>query len=110
MRKKKLQTPPIACMKLGLLKTLQTKSYANGTLANYRRTLTTLESYMHNNRIDKYTPMVGTTFITDYLSEHNLDISRQKAIVTMINRLNDYCNGTNYAIQRKQKIAPLRKL
>jgi site-specific recombinase XerD len=65
---------------------------------------------MYDNGINTYTPVVGTVFIADYLSKHNLGISRQKAIKTMINRLNDYYNCTDYALQRKQEISPLTEI
>ncbi|MCO1601459.1 hypothetical protein [Desulfosporosinus nitroreducens] len=107
MKKEELRTPSIVDLKQGLLAILQAKSYTERTLNNYRRTLTILESYMYDNGIATYTPVVGTAFITDYLSKHNLGISRQKAIATMVNRLNDYYNGTDYAIQRKQEIVLL---
>lgn len=105
MRKENLRT--IADLKKGLLEMLQAKSYTEGTLNNYRRTLTILESYMKDKEIDMYTPVVGTVFVIDYLSEHNLGISRQKAIGTIVNRLTDYYNGTDYATLRKQAITPL---
>jgi site-specific recombinase XerD len=103
MKKEELNTPSIVDLKQGLLAMLHAKSYTEGTLTNYRRTLTRLESYMYHNGIDTYTPIVGTAFITDYLSKHDLGISRQKTIATMVNRLSDYYNGTDYAIQRKQE-------
>ena len=107
MKKEELRTPSIVDLKQGLLAMLQAKSYTERTLTNYRRTLSILESYMYDSSIDTYTPVVGTAFITDYLSKHNLGISRQKAIATMVNRLNDYYNGTDYAVQRKQEIVLL---
>lgn len=103
MKKEELKTQSIV-LKQRFLAMLQAKSYTERTLNHYRRTLTMLESYMYHNEIDTYTPVVGTAFITDYFSKHNLGISRQKAIVTMVNRLSDYYNGTDYAIQRKQEI------
>lgn len=107
MRNENLRTLPTFDLKQGLLEMLQAKSYTEGTLNNYRRTLTILESYMYDNGIDAHTPAVGSVFITDYLSEHNLGISRQKSIITIISRLNDHYNNTNYTLQRKQEIASL---
>ena len=107
MKKEELRTPSIVELKQGLLAMLQAKSYTEKTLINYRRTLSILESYMYDSSIDTYTPVVGTAFITDYLSKHNLGISRQKAIATMVNRLNDYYDGTDYAVQRKHEIVLL---
>lgn len=109
MKKKNLKTLSILDLKQGLLEMLQAKSYTEGTLNNYRRILTILESYMYDNRIVTYTPVIGYLFITAYFSEHNLGISRQKAIITIINRLNDYLNDTAYSLQRKQKIDPLMR-
>lgn len=85
MKKEELRSLSIDDLKQGLLAMLQAKSYTENTLINYRRTIIILESYMYDNGIDTYTPMVGTAFITDYLSKHNLGISRQKAIATMVN-------------------------
>lgn len=107
MRKEEQRTTSFADMKQGLLEILQKKSYSEGTLNNYNGILVTLESHMQDNGIETYTPVVGNAFITDYLSEHNLGISRQKAIKTVVNRLNDYYNGNEYAVQRKQELAPL---
>lgn len=107
MRKEEQRTPSFANLKHGLLERLQKKSYAEGTLNNYRKTLVNIESHMHDNGIETYTPVVGCAFITDYLSEHTLGISRQKAITTVVNRLNDYYNGNDYVVQRKRELESL---
>lgn len=103
MRKEIQKNLPFIDLKQGLLKFLETKSYSEGTLNNYKRSLTILETYMINEGIDTYTTVIGDEFIKDYLSKHDIGIARQKALVTIVRRLNDYCIGLDYTIQKKKE-------
>ena len=107
MKKEEQRTSSFADLKQGLLEMLKKKSYTDGTLTNYKKTLVNIESHMHENGIEMYTPVVGSVFISEYLSGHNLGVSRQKAISTVLNRLNDYYNGNIFVVQRKQERVPL---
>ena len=87
-----------------LLQYLEEKSYTQLTLDNYRRTLKKIEPYMISHRIHTYIPEVGMRYYEDYFVEHELGSSRQKAMITAIQRLNNFYSGTEYIIQQKQWI------
>lgn len=88
---------------------LEDKSYTQGALANYRRTLRKIEPFMIKNGIDAYTPEIGMQYYAIYLIENELGASRQKAIFTAIRRLNDFYCGIEYRIQRVHEINYLPK-
>jgi len=88
----------------GLLQYLGNKSYSQGSLDNYRRTLCKIEPYMIAHGIDEYTPSVGTGYYEHYLATHELGQSRQKAMVTAIRRLNDFHSGGEYTIISEHNI------
>lgn len=87
-----------------LLKYLDAKSYNQMTLINYRRTLKKVGLYMCERSINAYTPEVGVRYYEDYLAVNELGISRQKAILTAIRRLNDFYSGVEYTIQQKHEV------
>lgn len=87
-----------------LLHYLEDKSYTQGTLVNYRRTLRKIELFMIENGIDAYTPEIGMQYYATYLIENESGASRQKAIFTAIRRLNDFYSGIEYQIQQVHEI------
>lgn len=90
-----------------LLHDLEEKSYAQLTLANYRRTLRKIEVFMMERGINVYTPEIGMQYFETYIVEHELGISRKKAIYTAIRRLNDFYCGKEYRVQQQQGINSL---
>lgn len=107
MKNEERSTQSIADLKQEFLALLQSKSYKGGTLDNYRRTLSLLEAYLNESGIDMYSVEIGTAFIKDYLSKHNIQTSRQKAIVTIVTRFSDFYSGTAFAMQRSHEIVKL---
>ncbi len=87
-----------------LLQYLEDKSYSQGTLVNYRRTLRKIEPFMIENNIDAYTPEIGMQYYVTYLVENELGASRKKAILLAIRRLNDFYSGMEYRIQQVHEI------
>lgn len=87
-----------------LLNYLEDKSYSKLTLRNYRQTLMKIETYMLEHNIDVYAPEVGLKYSENYLAENKLSISRQKAILTAIRRLNDFHSGNEFTIQQEHRI------
>lgn len=83
---------------------LEGKFYRQGTLTNYRRTLSKIEPFMIENGIDVYTPEVGIQYYKTYLSENELGASRQKVILTIIRRLNDFYSGIEHQVQQARVI------
>lgn len=81
-----------------LIKYLEAKSYTQLSLDNYRRTLKKIGPYMTAHGIDDYTPEVGRRYYEYYLSENELGVSRQLAMLTAIRRLNDFYSGIAYTI------------
>lgn len=86
----------------GLLEELQLKCYGKETLNNYRRILKNLALYMQMNEISTYSSEIGKVFVEDYISTHEISVSFQKMISTVIGRLSDYCVGREYLPQRKK--------
>lgn len=93
---------PIEALTCGLLEQLELKFYGKDTLGNYRRILKNLALYMQNNEVPAYSSEVGKAFIKDYISNHEISVSFQKSINTVIGRINDYCEGNKYSPQRKK--------
>ena len=83
---------------------LEDKSYNQSTLISYRRTLRKIESFMDVHGIGAYTPEIGVHYYENYLAENQLCISRKKAILTAIRRLNEFYSGMEYQVQRAYKI------
>jgi len=83
---------------------LEGKFYRQGTLTNYRRTLSKIEPFMIENGIDVYAPEVGIHYYKTYLSENELGASRQKVIFTIIRRLNDFYSGIEHQVQQARVI------
>lgn len=83
---------------------LESKSYAQLTLVNYRRTIRAIEPFMIDHGIDAYTPEIGMQYYEIYIVENELGTSRQKAILTAIRRLNDFYFGKEYRIQWEHEI------
>jgi len=83
---------------------LEGKFYSQGTLTNYRRTLSKIEPFMIENGIDVYAPEVGMQYYKAYLIEHELGASRQKVIFTIIRRLNDFYSGIEHQVQQVRDI------
>lgn len=100
---------PIEVLTYGLLEQLELKFYGKDTLSNYRRILKNLELYMQKNEIPAYSAEIGKAFINDYISNHEISVSFQKMINTVIGRLNDYCEGKKYSPQRKKSSVKLPK-
>lgn len=92
---------------LGLLEELQLKCYGKETLNNYQRILKNLALYMDLNEISTYSSEIGKAFVEDYNSNHEISVSFQKMIITVIRRLNDYRNGRVYSLQRKKSSVKL---
>jgi site-specific recombinase XerD len=93
---------PIEALTNGLLKQLELKFYGQDTLNNYRRILKNLTLFMQQNEIPAYSSEIGNVFIEDYFSTHEISVSFQKTIKTVIGRLNDYSEGKKYSPQRKK--------
>ena len=91
----------------GMLEELQIKRYGKETLNNYRRILKNLALHMQLNGISTYSPEIGKAFVENYISTHEISISFQMTISTVIGRLNDYCDGREYSLQRKKSSAKL---
>lgn len=91
-----------------LLQYLEAKSYTQLSLDNYRRTLKKIEPYMIAHGIGDYTPEVGRRYYEYYLSENELGVSRQHAMLTAIRRLNDFYSGIAYTIlpEREEELLP----
>jgi hypothetical protein len=86
----------------GLLEELQLKCYGKETLDNYRRILKNLALYMQLNELSTYSSEIGKAFVGDYISTHEISVSFQKTISTVIGRLNDYCDGREYSPQQRR--------
>lgn len=91
----------------GLLEELQLKCYGKETLNNYRRILKNLALYTQLNEISTYSSEIGKAFVEDYISTHEISVSFQKTISTVIGRLSDYCDGREYSPQRKKSSVKL---
>jgi len=87
-----------------LIHYLEDKSYTQLTLVNYRRTIKKIEPFMIEHGIDAYTPEIGMQYYEIYLVKNKLGAPRQKAILTAIQRLNDFYSGMEYRIQLENKI------
>lgn len=87
-----------------LIQYLEGKSYNQLTLINYRRIIRKIEPFMIEHGIDAYTPEIGMQYYEIYLIKNELGISRQKAILTAIRRLNDFYSGIEYRIQQEHEI------
>ena len=93
---------PVEALTSGLIEQLHLKSYGKDTLNNYRRILKNLALYMHRNEIPAYSSEIGNAFIGEYISTHEINVSFQKTIRTVIGRLSDYSDGRKYSPQRKK--------
>jgi len=91
----------------GMLEELQIKRYGKETLNNYRRILKNLALHMQLNGISTYSSEIGKAFVENYISTHEISVSFQMTISTVIGRLNDYCDGREYSLQRKKSSAKL---
>ncbi len=90
-----------------LLHDLEKRSYTQMTLANYRRTLRKIETFMAERGIDMYSPEIGLQYFETYTAKNQLGVSRKKAMLTTICRLNDFYSGKKYRIQQRQEINSL---
>lgn len=104
MNSEKTKTLSFSALLHDLIQSLEDKSYDRLTLDNYRRTLRKIEPYMDENGIEAYTPEVGRHYYEFYLAKNKLSISRQKAIITAIRRLNDFYSGIEYKVQRQHQV------
>lgn len=91
----------------GLLEELQLKCYGKETLNNYQRILKKLALYMQMNEVSTFSSEIGNAFVEEYIYTHEISVSFQKAIRTIVGRLNDYCNGREYSPQRKKPFVKL---
>lgn len=57
---------------------------------------------MHQNTITVFSSEVGDAFFKDYIASHEISVSYQKAINTVLGRLNDYSEGKKYHLQRRK--------
>ncbi|MBU3114601.1 tyrosine-type recombinase/integrase [Clostridium lacusfryxellense] len=104
MNSEKIKNLSFSDLLTTLLQYLEGKSYTQLTLDNYRKTLKKIEPYMISQGIHNYLPEVGVRYYKDYFVDHELGSSRQKAMITAIQRLNNFYSGTEYIIQQKQEI------
>lgn len=81
----------------GLLDQLKSEGYAEETLHNYLTRLRPIQNYMRQNDIEEYMPDIGLAYYKDYLMRNHPGIVQKREIFAAILRLNDYCNGSNYA-------------
>ena len=88
---------------------LEDKSYNQSTLISYRRTLRKIESFMDVHGIGAYTPEIGVHYYENYLAENQLCISRKKAILTAIRRLNEFIPEWNirFSVHIKLNYCPI---
>jgi len=98
MKSEEIRNLSFSGLLVELLQYLEDKSYTQSTLDNYRRTLKKIEPYMTAHGIGAYKPEVGRCYYEYYLSENELGISRQLAMLTAIRRLNDFYSGIAYTI------------
>lgn len=89
------------------LKFLKIKSYKDSSLVNYRRILAKIDIYMHENNIGEYSPHVGASYCGHYIKKYAVGSSRSAAIRCAVSRLNDYCLGKEYMIQRTSHTLPV---
>lgn len=104
MNSEKTKTLSFSGLLNELIQSLEDKSYDRLTLDNYRRTLRKIEPYMDENGIDAYTPEVGWHYYEFYLAKNEPGVSRQKAIITAIRRLNDFYSGIEYKVQQQHQV------
>lgn len=88
------------------LEFLKAKAYKDSTLAGYRRTLARIDIYMQKNNIDEYSPQVGNSYFRYYVKKYSIGSSGSAAIRCAVGRLNDYCLGKEYMIQRASHVLP----
>lgn len=54
---------------------------------------------MQQNEIPVYSSEIGNAFVEDYISTHEISVSFQKTINTVIGRLNDYSEEREYILE-----------
>jgi len=94
----------------GFLRFLQKeKLYKQSSLTDYYIMIHKIQAFMQIHGIVYYTPDIGLKFQVVYLAEHNIGITQQKTIATIINRFNDFYSGVEYVIQHTKSIELLPK-
>jgi site-specific recombinase XerD len=93
---------PVEALTHGLIEQLQLKFYSKNTLNSYRQILKNLTLYMQQNAIPAYSSETGDTFITNYFSNHEINVSFQRTIRMVIGKLSDYRDGKQSSLQRKK--------
>lgn len=83
-----------------LLELLLSKGYRNGTLNNYRRTLTLVELFIKKKQLKDYTEEIGEAFLADHIDRRYIAHSRQGHIRTVLRRLNEFYSGTKYQLNK----------
>ncbi len=65
------------------------EGYTKQLSANIKKSCTIYAA----NEVSTYSSEIGKAFVKEYISTHEISVSFQKAICTVIGRLSDYCNG-----------------
>lgn len=74
------------------------RHYKQLTLGEYKRKLTKISSFMKRSEIAFYSPEVGLKYYEHYVTKNPLQITTKKALLTMVNRLNNFYLGSEYKI------------
>ncbi len=79
-----------------LLGTLSNLQYGKDTIANYRRILKRIGTYMNQHGYSVYSEDIGSCFLEEQLSKGPLSASYSRSLRSVILRLNDECFETHY--------------
>lgn len=79
-----------------LLGTLSNLQYGKDTIANYRRILKRIGTYMKQHGYSVYSKDIGSRFLEEQLNKGPLSASYSRALRSVILRLNDECFETHY--------------
>lgn len=86
-----------------LLQELKSQDYSDATCSNYFRRLRPIQTFMSQNGIDRYTPIVGNDYLSDYFSKHHPGGELVRAIKIAVKRLNDCAEDQPYRISHSSR-------
>jgi len=104
--KKHKQNQSIAHLSATLLGLLESKGYKPGTLVNYRRMLSRISVFMQRRKKEKYTESAGESFLDNYLTKKTYSIPYRQHIKTVLRRLDELNNGTDYNLTKRTTEKP----
>lgn len=86
-----------------LLETLSNLQYGKNTIANYRRILKRIGTYMKQHGYSAYSEDIGSHFLEEQLNKGPLSASYSRALRSVILRLNDEYFEAHYIKQHTEE-------